>query len=307
MAPICKINPSIPEELGGVIDRACDQVAEKRFQTANELAVVFQRFLEGKSPCDRRRTGKRMSESEFKSVLRRRHRLMAAVSIGVFTLTFAGVFAFRSSKSETASTSHVEPAPPKLVATESFKNLASKIQSNDVGFVEVVGEAIKQSVVNGSDNPTAKKIEEKIDKIVSHVTKEGLKPGELDAIINGYRKSSLNTADKIAALALPLTNSNLSEEQKARGRETLAKFANTVISKKITNEEADRMLSGLFLGNIPRIEQMIDIQVPEQAFGSWLVLVEQTFQDRFKEADKNPVKVHDELNQILDSFLQINQ
>ncbi len=84
LAPICKINPRIPVELGQVIDKACDQVAERRFQTASELATVLQRFLEGKSPCDRRRVGKRMSEKEFKSVLRRKHRVVAIISAGVF-------------------------------------------------------------------------------------------------------------------------------------------------------------------------------------------------------------------------------
>ncbi len=86
------------------------------------------------------------------------------------------MFAIKALSSKPAVATPSVEQPPKLVATESFKSLASKIQSNDSGFVEVVGEAIKQSVVRGSENATAKKIEDKIDKIVSHVAKEGLKP-----------------------------------------------------------------------------------------------------------------------------------
>lgn len=307
LAPICKINPKVPPELGTVIDKACDQVAERRFQNAGEFAAVLQRYLDGKSPCDRRRTGKRMSEGEFKTVLRRKHRVVAVVSAGVFVLTFASVFAFRAIANKPVSIAPPLKPTHKLVATESFKSLASKIQSNDAGFVEVVGEAIKQSVVHGSENETAKKIEDKIDRIVSHVSKEGLKPGELDEIINGYRRSSLNSSDKILALLIPLNNSGLSHEDKIRGQQTLERFAKTVLSKKISIEEADRMLAALFLGNIPKLEQMVEIQVPEQAFASWLVLVEQTFANRFQEAAETPALVHDELNQILDKFLQNNQ
>lgn len=307
LAPICKINPDVPLELGQVIDKACDQVAERRFQNATELVAVLQRFLEGRSPCDRRRTGKRMSEPEFKKLLRRKHRTVALVSTGVFAFTFASVFAYRAFTMKPIASAPPNPSPHKLVATESFKSLASKIQSNDAGFVEVVGEAIKQSVVHGSENETAKKIEDKIDRIVSHVSKEGLKPGELDEIIQGYRRSALNSSDKILALSIPLNNSGLSQEEKLRGQRTLERFAKTVLSKKVSIEEADRMLAALFLGKLPKLEQMVDIQVPEQAFASWLVLVEQTFGSRFQEADAAPSSVHEELNQILDKFLQKNQ
>ncbi|MCU0710556.1 MAG: serine/threonine protein kinase [Pirellula sp.] len=307
LAPICKINPNVPAELGQVIDKACDQVAERRFQNASELAAVFQRYLDGRTPCDRRRPGKRMSEREFKTVLRRRHRTVALISTGVFAFTFASVFAYRAYSNKPIAAAPPLSSSQKLVATESFKSLASKIQSNDTGFVEVVGEAIKQSVVHGSENETAKKIEDKIDKIVSHVTKEGLKPGELDEIIQGYRKSALNSSDKILALLIPLNNSGLSHQEKIRGQQTLERFAKTVLSKKVTIEEADRMLAALFLGNIPKLEQMVEIKVPEQAFASWLVLVEQTFGNRFQSVDETPVLVHDELNQILDKFLQNKQ
>ncbi|MCU0721577.1 MAG: serine/threonine protein kinase, partial [Pirellula sp.] len=68
LAPICKINPQVPPELGQLIDKACDQVAERRFQNASEFVAVLQRYLDGKSPCERRRPGKRMSEREFKTV-----------------------------------------------------------------------------------------------------------------------------------------------------------------------------------------------------------------------------------------------
>jgi hypothetical protein len=233
--------------------------------------------------------------------------MVALVSTGVFVLTFASVFAFRALANKPVAIAPPLKPTQKLVATESFKSLASKIQSNDAGFVEVVGEAIKQSVVRGSENDTAKKVEDKIDKIVRHVSKEGLKPGELDEIINGYRRSSLNSSDKILALLVPLNNSGLSVQEKMNGQRTLERFAKTVLSKKISIEEADRMLAALFLGNIPKLEQMIEIQVPEQAFASWLVLVEQTFENRFNEVGDTPALVHDELSQILDTFLQNNQ
>ncbi len=64
------------------------------FRTPENLLQSLQRFLEGKSPCDRRRLGKRMSDQEFKALQKRKSRNMIWVQRAFFALSFVSVFAF---------------------------------------------------------------------------------------------------------------------------------------------------------------------------------------------------------------------
>ena len=72
------VNPAVSEELASIIDKACEPHSERRFQSSKEMVAVLTRYLNGLSPCDRRRVGKRMTEQEFKAALRRRVRYAIA-------------------------------------------------------------------------------------------------------------------------------------------------------------------------------------------------------------------------------------
>ncbi len=303
LPPISCVNPKIPSELGKVIDKACEHVAERRFQSARELGAVLERFLEGKKPCDRRRPGKRMTEQQFKAAMRRRLQLTIAGGAMIFGVTLTSLLVYHhwDRKSKENAANFQSPSP---VATQSFKNLAAKIEANDTGFVEVIGEAIKHSVAQKADGQRAAQLEAKIDRIVTQVSNNGLRPGELDDIIQNYRASSLSVSDKVLALAVPLRNTNLSIEDKARGQQILALFAKAIVNKHITPPEAERVMASLFQGNIPRLEQIVELRIPERPFVSWLQLVEGTFGQQFQAVMNEPVMVQEELNEILDKYLE---
>lgn len=303
LPPICQVNPNVPVELGKVIDKACEHVAERRFQSAKELGAVLERYLEGKKPCDRRRPGKRMTEKQFKAAMRRRLQLSVAGGALIFGVTLTSLLVYHNwdRKEIETATRFQAPGP---VATESFKNLAAKIEANDTGFVEVIGEAIKHSVAQKADGQRAAQLEAKIDRIVTQVSNNGLRPGELDDIIQNYRESSLSVSDKVLALAVPLRNSNLTVQDKARGQQTLTLFAKAIVNKHITPPEAERVMASLFQGHIPRLEQIVELRIPERAFVSWLLLVEETFGRQFQVVVNEPIMVQDELNVILDKYLE---
>ncbi len=304
LSPICDVNPRVPAELGKIIDKASDQVAERRFQSVGELTAVIERFLEGKKPCDRRRPGKRMSEQQYKAAMRRRYQLAVAGAGLVFGVTLTTMLVMHTwGGNGRKSFAHDGSAPPP-VATESFKNLAAKIENSDAGFVEVIGEAIKHSVTQKASGEQAKNIEDKIDRIVNQVSTQGLRPGELDGIIQGYRHSSLSVSDKVLALAVPLRSTALAEQDKIRGHQILTLFAKSIVNKHVSSAEAERVLAALFQGNIPRLEQIVEMRIPDNTFVSWLRVVEGTFGQHFSTVAAEPLQVPEELNEILDQFLQ---
>ncbi len=299
------MNPALPQELAKTIDKACDPHPERRYQSAKEMAAVFERYLNGCTPCDRRRLGKRMTEQEFKSTLRRRFKYAIAGGLLCFFAPIAFVVVSGLLRTEDHSVASVMKPQED---SESLKKLASAIESEDSGFVEVIGEAIKHSVVSQNDDKVATdEVTSKIDRIVEKVSNEGLKPGELDSLIKKYRSSPMMNANKITALHHPLHNSTLSSTEKARGHTTLELFARAVVNKRISAEKADRVLASLFQGDIPKLEQIVSLRIPDQTLISWLRLVESSFQTELQSAETKYVNSNQELKNILDSYLQQSQ
>lgn len=302
LPPIKELNPEIPEDLGKIIDKLCEQKAELRFQSASELVVVLDRFLDGKTPCDRRRPGRRMSEIQFKNTMRRRYQTAIVAGGIVFAVSLSGILLFQQANRPKGIL--IPPVENGPVASASLKSLATKLESTDSGFVEVVGEAIKHSFAEKTpDQELAKTINDKIDRIISHVSENGLRPGELDPLIQAYRNSSLSVADKVRALFIPLRESNLTDETKLRGLQTLSRFAKAILQQKIQASEAENMLSSLFRGNVPRLEQIVEMRFPERSLVSWLGLVDDTFGQYFDSSESTSTPANEVLNEILDRYL----
>jgi serine/threonine protein kinase len=287
LPPICDLNPNVPGDLGNVIDKACDKVAERRFQSVKELVAVLQRFLEGKSPCDRRRPGKRMSDQEFKALQKRKNRQVMLGTAGVFVLSFTSVFAFNVITNKSESTNSEQQITPELNASEPQQSSVSDINSNNNESIVAATESTSPLVAQASDSTPTAQLENKPAKLADDVSNTEQIPSDLDEHANGLRESSQNTSDKVLALMTPLNSSGLSQGEKLQGARTLERFSKTVLSNKIPTEEAERLLAALFLGNMPQLEQMAEIQVPERAFASWLVLVEQTFENHFQEPNES--------------------
>lgn len=307
LPPICDINPAISSELGKIINKACQQVAERRFQSAREMSAVLERYLQGKVPCDRRRPGKRMSEKQFKAAMRRRYQLATAGAATVFGATLTGLVGWQQWERFIQNKNKQAAAQIDPVVATSFQNLAAKIENSQVGFVEVIGEAIKHSVNQNKDRESAAEIEQKIDKIVHQVSTQGLKPGELDGIIHNYRSSALSVSDKIIALIGPLRVSGLTDQDKMRGEQILMLFAKSVVNKRVSTVEGERVLAALFQGHIPKLDEIVAMQIPERPLVAWLQLVENTFGQHFAAVANEPLLVQEELNEILDQYMQAIQ
>jgi serine/threonine protein kinase len=288
LPPLCVVNPNVPADLGQVIDKACDKVADHRFQNARELVAVFQRFLEGKSPCDRRHPGARMSSQEFKALQHRRNRNMMLGTAGVFALSFVSVFAFNviSKKSEATNSEH--QLTPAQDDSQSQENDVTNIKLNKEGATETAEDSTSPSIAQDSENTPDRQLENEPTQLTSDTSQQAPPPGNIEELANGSQESSQNTSEKVRALMIPLNNSGLSSEEKLKGTQTLERFAKAVLNNKVPSEQAERLLAALFLGNPPKLEQMVEIQVPERAFASWLVLIEQTFANEFDERDNPP-------------------
>ncbi|MEZ6138526.1 MAG: serine/threonine-protein kinase [Pirellulaceae bacterium] len=296
------LNPSMPPELAKIIDKACDPAPDRRYQTASEMVAVLTRYLEGRSPCDRRRLGKRMSEQEFKARMRHRVRYALAGCALCCVGAVAAVVVPRFKSSPIYNPASIAHANEN---NDSLKLLASAIDDQESGFVEVIGEAMKHSVVNQSnDKVAAAEVASKIDRIVDKVKTEGLKPGELDSLMTNYRGSTLMNASKVGALHHPLHNSTLSPEEKMRGHKVLELFSKAVINKRIQGDSADHMLASLFQGEIPKLEQIVSMRIPDEALQSWLRLVESSFGKELEATATETSQSNQELKRIIDGFFE---
>ena len=295
------LNPSIPAELGKMIDKACDPHSESRYQSAKEFGTVLSRFLQGNTPSDRRRFGKRMTEEEFKTAMRRRVKYAIAGGCLCFLATSSILIIPKILPQPNHNPASVIQ-PQKQ--NSSLKKLASAIENEESGLVEVIGEAIKSSVViQGNDQISAEEVTSKIDQIVKKVTTDGLKPGELDTLIKNYRNSPMMNANKVSALHHPLHSSTLTPNEKLRGHNTLELFAKAIVNKQIHPEKADRVLASLFQGDIPTLEQIVSLKIPDQAIDSWLKLVESSFHDELQSVVNVESQSNQHLKGIIDGFL----
>ncbi len=186
----------------------------------------------------------------------------------------------------------------------SLKKLASAIENEESGFVEVIGEAIKHSVVNQStDQASTDEVTSKIDRIVKKVSTDGLKPGELDTLIKSYRSSPMMNSNKVTALHHPLQCSTLTDSEKLRGHATLELLAKAIVNQQISPDKADRVLASLFQGEIPSLEKIVSLRIPDQVLASWLRLVETSFRDDLQRVVNVKSQSNQHLEGIIDGFL----
>ncbi len=91
-----------------------------------------------------------MTEQQFKAMMRRRVRFAIAGGIFSFLATSAVLVLPKLLPTPQAKTETILSPNPE--AKESFRKLASVIENQDKGFIEVIGEALKHTVV--SKRPT---------------------------------------------------------------------------------------------------------------------------------------------------------
>lgn len=291
----------VPPQLKAIIQKACESDPERRYQTAQELVAVLSRYLDGKTPCDRRRVGKRMSEVEFKTSMRKKvHRVTTAAvfSFGILISMVAAPFLVRSADDQDA----IGRDGPN---SERLQKFAAVVEDEDSGFVEVIGEVVKSSVISETDDRVeSDEVVSKIDQIVNKVSTEGLKPGELDHLMKSYRDSPLMHASKARALHHSIRNSGMSQQERLRCHTTLEAFTRAVVNKRIHAEAADRMLASLFHGEVPRLEEIVSIPLSDEALRSWFHLIETSFSEELKTASTENYRANHELGRIIDDYLQ---
>lgn len=297
------LNSSISPDLAKIINKACETKPELRYQSASELVAVFDRYLDGKSPSDRRRAGRRMSEQEFKAKMRRRVRSVTVAAFfgcaALITLVFVYGLHTPSDRESTV------PLAANGNQDQRVKSLASVIENEESGFVELIGEVVKQSVITqGGDKQAVDEVASKIDRVVQKVTSEGLAPGELDGILVEYRESPLMYSGKARALHNAIHNSTLTSDEKKRGHVTLELFARAIENKRVPSEVAGRMLASLFRGEIPKLESVFAMRIADDSLRAWLKLVETSFGAELRSTSTEGSRANQELSRIIDHFLE---
>ncbi len=98
---IREISPTVPPELAKIIMRACEFEPANRYQTAQEMQFVLERFCQGHPKADRR-DSKRPSDEVYQQRTRKNIRLALAVGgcICLLAVSFPALLRWKASSSK---------------------------------------------------------------------------------------------------------------------------------------------------------------------------------------------------------------
>lgn len=236
--------PFVPRALADIIMKACSHRPEDRYQSAQELQVVLNRYAHGQKTGDRRRRPRHSS-----SVLDRRWVVLGG-SVGIPLLTFLLMFVFSVGpwatarittpealmslvKDEKQREKIVEELPDVIEAAITSRDANVREQAADLTF-KVISEAMNKS-------DAGRKEKEATMKKVASVTEEFKKSGFVydrmqHPLTNAVR--NLDLARQISELKLPAA-----EKLIAQGK--IASVGEALRRKIISDSQARSLLTFL--------------------------------------------------------------
>ncbi len=190
--------PFVPKPLADIIMNACSFRPEDRYQTAEELQAVLNRFAHGQATGDRRRR----SRSERSFFLRKR--TMAAMVVLLPLLTMLALYSFSGSlpvnqkatqdalislvQDETQREKVIEQLPDIIEAAMTSKDEKVRDQASDL-TLKVFEEALTKSAVEESDK---KKVMEGVTHLTNEYRKHGFQYDKMDhPLTNAVRNMDL--------------------------------------------------------------------------------------------------------------------
>lgn len=291
--PISNLNPNIPEALAGIIMKACQFLPEDRFQSAEELQTVLNRFIDGRV-ADRRKK-KRKPDAVFRKEFRKK----AILSIVGSVLLFAGVSYFLMSDFSTED----KPSDPEIELIPNI-NLIERLADGGGKINPQAAEHIRDSILKASrelEIPEAEK-EELVTEV--NIVYDRLKKGEfrnkdLGALLDNFHDSNLGTATKIWRIVPSIHASSLSSDEKKIALEIMRRFAFVATKKRMGTSDVHRLCNALTNGRSVSSVELRNWKFSDNSLRKWVRKVDAATKPLIKPGEK--INVADEIRSVFSS------
>jgi hypothetical protein len=260
--------------------KACQFSPDDRYQTAEELRQVLNRFVNGKSRADRRKR-KRLPDDVYRKKSRR-DTIFACLAVMLASFC-VGFYIFVGKPHSSVADSQKLSSSIKL--NRSAVNLIDKLADRDQDdMVKIVSEFVEQSLSASGDNlqfsePAKQEIRKQVDNITTQIKTTGLTEESLEKFLKGYRKTSLPIATKVMRLATTIDASGLSLSEKQNAIEVLRSLAAAAINGYISERDVDAIVSRLIGFQPKSTTEVANLVIPDQRLRSWLADLKQNLQN----------------------------
>ena len=273
LPPIQNLCRNIPANLAQVIMKCCEFDPQNRYQSACELQVVLQRFLDGKVNCDRRKR-KRLPDHEFH---RRSRRQMVLISTGCLSLCMTAGVVWGLARSRNSK--QVSEAPRPTISRSAVNLIDQLADSKNENMLEIVTDYVEKSIDETSDNLHYSEeakiiILQQLDKLTSQIKEQGGVTKEtLNDFLLKYRETTFPAATRVMRASLLLQPSSLNQQEKTGAILVLRRFATAVANKFISEQESETMLSALVGRPYSQIPDLGQYRLADEQLRSWFSTV----------------------------------
>ena len=216
----------LPTDLGKIIAKACQLDPDLRYQTAEEMRIVLERFADGVTPSDRR--GRRRDEDSSISPFKRRKVLAAVGTVALAVFASIGFLWSRSSANvdstiQSGKSNDTRDGALKAGASIDFlkTTLAKLTEEPSKGYLETLEEEMKKKLLESrnsaelSDQTRAVAFEQINDLI--RVAKEAGLAESMEKSLKAYRELTPTKKLRVMLARDELLNSQFPVEVKRQG------------------------------------------------------------------------------------------
>ncbi len=272
---LATVNPDVPPELAKIIMRACEFSPADRYQSANELKVVLQRFLAGATPSDRR-TKPRLPDRLYRQMLaqHRRKTITLGGACALSAFAFSLYFLTRAAPEPAPAPTPITVTPASVDNTIAGVSLVDRLAaSEDEQVVDIVADIFRESVQTQSSDKYAQEAKQnllnRIDRISDRFKNKELGTKDLDQFLKEYRKTSLATATRLMHITPVLINSRLRPQEKQWAFQLLQSFGLAIVNRGVEQDDAKNFINGLIRNRFNSIEEGAKVRIPDAELRSW--------------------------------------
>lgn len=234
------VTSDVPPELLKIIEKASSIALEDRYQSAKEVKLVFERYLEGLVP-DRRR-GRRKPDEVFRREFRTKITIATLVAAVIGALSYFVFLKPNKAEVKTILSEVVAPMPERR---------EFQLQDNE-------SEAISRG----------------IDAILTGIENGELTDEDITKVARRYRESRLSIAARTVRIAPLFLRSGLAEQDKARGVSLASKLARLIAFEQIDNDTASELIDAISNGRALSKDELNNFEISDERLLSWVDLVD---------------------------------
>ena len=267
---------TFPASLTEIINKMCAFAPEARYQTADELKIVLDRFLAGRTPSDRRR-GLRMPDDVYRRMARRRTvigSVVATVVSCVGTMLWLHRDDFSAERPAAPNSVDLMSTSTNVSAVNLIDRLADESQEDMVNIVtdylqESLGGTSKEMAFSDEHR---QEILTQVDEIGNKIRTTGLTQESLDTFLDKYRQTALPDATRVMRVTALVFQSGLKDAEKKQGVALLRRLGAATVAGKIPEQTTNALLTRL-TGNRSSTVEIASMQISDAQLRAWLAQV----------------------------------